>query len=235
MKSWLKYFYPQPSKCASLTPISAIAAKQVGQSKEALIKAILRDSLADPFITVRYHLGRRATDPLTDVFESVALVNMDKFLTSNRWEIRAEAQWQQGVYTLVFGSNKLLDVLNTRSIFYADAAQGETLSYLRLKSQSDLYRPVYRHIIPHMLKSYQRQFTNQQSSEQTFLEVKLLKELIASYCQTMHNADQHSQWHTQTRAAVEAHFIACIAANHVGDYNDEQVAKACEILQVFES
>ncbi|TQF66778.1 hypothetical protein [Pseudoalteromonas luteoviolacea] len=233
MKSWLNYFNPNRGNDKYSTNMSVITMQQLGQKKEAVLQGLLEDSLQNPFITVRYHLGRRATDPLTDKFESIALVDVDKFITSNRWEVRAENMWQQGVYTLVFGDNKLLDVLNTRSIFYATSDHEEALSYLRLKSQSDLYKPLYTHVIPPMLLSYQRQFAQKQTSEQTFLEVKLLKVLIESYCEIMRRPEYEQKWSKQVRAAVETHFNACIAANHVGRYSDEQIAKACNILQAF--
>ncbi|WP_063377118.1 hypothetical protein [Pseudoalteromonas luteoviolacea] len=124
-----------------------------------MLQVLLNDALDNPFITVSYHLGRRRTDPLTAEFDSILLVNIDKLLTSNRWEVRAENQWHKGVCTCVFGKEKLLDVLNTRSIFYTNQEQREVLSYLSLNSLTSLNKPIYRHIIALMLKNHARQFS----------------------------------------------------------------------------
>ncbi|KZN67822.1 hypothetical protein [Pseudoalteromonas luteoviolacea] len=234
MKNWFKHFFSKHDEhCAEhQTDVFNFTTALLGQSKTAMLQALIHDAMGNPFITVRYHLGRRRTDPLTAEFNSVALVNIDKLLISNRWEVRAENQWHEGVYTLVFSKEKLLDVLHTRSIFYTNQEQSEVQSYLSLSSLTSLNKPIYRHIIPLMLKSYARQFSKKQSSEQTFLEVKLLKILMESYLETM-TSSQYKQWDEQARESTKACFIERIAANHVGRYTDKQVVQAYEILRSF--
>ncbi|KZN28943.1 hypothetical protein N480_09250 [Pseudoalteromonas luteoviolacea S2607] len=234
MKNWFKHFFSKHDEhCAEhQTDVFNFTTALLGQSKTAMLQALIHDAMGNPFITVRYHLGRRRTDPLTTEFNSVALVNIDKLLISNRWEVRAENQWHEGVYTLVFSKEKLLDVLHTRSIFYTNQEQSEVQSYLSLNSLTSLNKPIYHHIIPLMLKSYARQFSKKQSSEQTFLEVKLLKILMDSYLDTMANT-QSKQWDEQARELTKARFIERIAANHVGRYTDKQVVQAYETLTSF--
>ncbi|MBQ4811849.1 hypothetical protein J8M20_10900 [Pseudoalteromonas luteoviolacea] len=234
MINWFKRYFSKSQRTidGQLLDVHCCSANMLGLSKVAVLQAVLKDSLDNPFITVRYHLGRRRTDPLTAVFESVALVDIDKLLTSNRWEIRSENQWYRGVYTLVFGKDCLIDILNTRSLIYTDAEQGEVLSFLSLDSQTSLNQPIYRHIIPLMLKSYGRQFSKKQSSEQTFLEVKILKVLMESYLETM-TGSQSQLWDEQARTLTKKKFIECLAANHVGRYTDKQITQACEILAVL--